>query len=56
MSLLNPNINDIVATTIELRSKDVADSVTANNAILRSMSERGNIELASGGQAPQPPV
>lgn len=49
MSLLNPNINDIVATTIELRSKDVADSVTANNAILRSMSERGNIELASGG-------
>ena len=27
MSLLNANINDIVATTIELRSKDVADSV-----------------------------
>ena len=49
MSLLNANINDIVATTIELRSKDVADSVTANNALLRSMNERGNIELASGG-------
>lgn len=49
MALLNANINDIVATTIELRSKDVADSVTANNAILRSMSERGNIETASGG-------
>ncbi len=49
MSLLNSAINDIVATTIELRSKDIADNVTAHNAAFRAMSKSGNIETASGG-------
>ena len=49
MSLLNSAINDVVATTIELRSKDIADNVTAHNAAFRAMSKKGNIETASGG-------
>jgi hypothetical protein len=49
MALLNPNINDIVATTIELRSKDIADNVTAQNAVFAQMQKKGNIETASGG-------
>ena len=49
MSLLNANINDIVATTIELRSKDIADNVTAQNAVFTQMQKKGNVETASGG-------
>lgn len=49
MPLLNNAINDVVATTIELRSKDIADNVTAHNAVFRSMQKKGNIETASGG-------
>ena len=41
MALLNANINDIVATTIELRSKDIADNVTAQNAVFTQMQKKG---------------
>jgi hypothetical protein len=43
------NISDILATTIENRSKKVADNVTDNNAILKRLSEKGNIKTFSGG-------
>ena len=45
-----PNVIDIVATTIENRSRKVADNVTKNNAILRRLSERGNARPFSGGR------
>lgn len=32
-----PNVTDIVATTIEKRSRKVADNVTKNNALLLSL-------------------
>jgi hypothetical protein len=44
-----PNISDILATTIENRSKKVADNVTNNNAILKRMSSKGRIKTFSGG-------
>ena len=44
-----PNISDILATTIENRSKKVADNVTNNNAILKKLSMRGNMKTFSGG-------
>lgn len=44
-----PNISDILATTIENRSKKVADNVTNNNAILKKMSMKGNMKSFSGG-------
>lgn len=44
------NISDIVATTIESRTKTIADNVTKNNAILSKMSMAGKIKTFSGGQ------
>jgi hypothetical protein len=44
-----PNVTDIVATTIESRSRKLADNVTKNNALLARLSERGNVRTVSGG-------
>jgi hypothetical protein len=44
-----PNVTDIVATTIESRSKKIADNVAKNNALLSRLNERGNIRTVSGG-------
>lgn len=44
-----PNISDILATTIESRTKQIADNVTDNNAILKKMSMKGMIKTFSGG-------
>lgn len=44
-----PNVSDIVATTIENRSADIADNVTKNNALLAWMKESGNVRPISGG-------
>lgn len=44
-----PNVSDIVATTIEKRSKKIQDNVTKNNAFLTWVKNRGNIREISGG-------
>lgn len=44
-----PNVSDIVATTIESRTRKIADNVTKNNAILAKLSMRGKIKTFSGG-------
>lgn len=44
-----PNVTDIVATTIESRSRRLADNVTKNNALLSRLNQRGNIRTVSGG-------
>lgn len=44
-----PNVTDIVATTIESRSRKLADNVTKNNALLSRLNQRGNIRTVSGG-------
>lgn len=44
-----PNITDIVATTIEKRSKTLADNVTKNNALLAWLKASGNVKTVSGG-------
>lgn len=44
-----PNVSDIVATTIENRSRKLADNVTKNNALLSRLNSRGNIRTVSGG-------
>lgn len=42
MASPNPSIDDIVATTIENRSKKAADNVTRNNALLNELDKKGN--------------
>ena len=49
MAFANANISDIVATTIESRTKKIADNVTSNNACLARLKSRGNIKTFSGG-------
>lgn len=44
-----PNVSDILATTIESRTKNIADNVTDNNALLKNMSKRGKMKTFSGG-------
>src|SRR4051812_28613210 len=44
-----PNVTDIVATTIENRSKKLADLVTKNNALLARLQDRGNVRTIDGG-------
>lgn len=43
------NVSDIVATTIQQRSKKLADNVTRNNALLAKLNTRGNVKTFSGG-------
>ena len=44
-----PNLTDIVATTIQNRSKNIADNVTKNNAVAAYLNKRGNRKPFSGG-------
>ena len=44
-----PNVTDIVTTTIENRSRKIADNVTNNNAGLKYIKESGNVKPISGG-------
>jgi hypothetical protein len=43
------NVSDIIATTIESRTKAIADNVTKNNALLSRLEQRGKIKTVSGG-------
>jgi hypothetical protein len=45
----NVNYSDILATTIESRSRKIADNVTANNALLKKLEMKGKIKPFSGG-------
>lgn len=44
-----PNVSDIVATTIEKRSKKIQDNVTKNNGLLAYIKDKGNVREISGG-------
>lgn len=49
MAFANANISDIIATTIESRTRKIADNVTNNNALLKKLSLKGKIKPFSGG-------
>lgn len=49
MAYANSSYSDILATTIESRSRELADNVTNNNALLAKLRERGNVRTVSGG-------
>ncbi len=44
-----PNVSDIVATTIQSRTRKIADNVTKNNALYMKLDQRGNRKPFSGG-------
>lgn len=49
MAFANTSYTDIITTTIESRSRKIADNVTKNNALLARLNQRGNIKTISGG-------
>ena len=49
MAFANSAISDVIATTIESRTKNAQDNLTNNNALLMRLSERGNVKTISGG-------
>jgi hypothetical protein len=49
MAFANPDVSDILATTIESRTRKIADNVTNNNALLMKLSKKGRIKTFSGG-------
>jgi len=49
MAFANSAISDIIATTIQSRSGELADNVLNNNALLSRLRERGNVRPFSGG-------
>jgi len=49
MAFANSSISDILATTIESRTKKIADNVTNNNALLDRLKKNGRIKTFSGG-------
>ena len=49
MAFANPSVTDIIATTIQSRTRKIADNVTTNNALLSYLAKRGNLKTFSGG-------
>ena len=49
MAFANSAVSDIIATTIQSRSRTLADNVTNNNALLRRLKSKGNVRPVSGG-------
>ena len=49
MAFANSSVTDIIATTIQSRTKQIADNVTKNNALLARLNERGNVKPFGGG-------
>ena len=49
MAFANSAITDIIATTIQCRSGELADNVTENNPILQRLKQRGNVRPFPGG-------
>lgn len=50
MAFPNSNIGDVVATTLENRSKKAADNVTRNNALLNRLDKKGTARPFDGGR------
>ena len=49
MAFANSSITDIIATTIQNRSGELADNVENNNALLRRLKSKGNSRPFGGG-------
>lgn len=48
--MATPNVSEIMTTTLESRTKKLADNVSQNNAILNRLNKRGKVKPFSGGR------
>lgn len=49
--MASPNLSEIVTTTLQARSKKLADNVVRNNGLLERLSSRGKARPFSGGRS-----
>ena len=49
MAFANSAVSDIIATTIQSRSGELADDFTNNNALIRRLKRKGNVRPVTGG-------
>lgn len=49
MAFANSAVTDIIATTIQSRTRALADNFSNNNALVQRLNERGNVKPFSGG-------
>lgn len=49
MAFANTSVTDIIATTIQSRTREIADNVTKNNVLLAKLEQRGNVKPFGGG-------
>ena len=49
MAFANSAVTDLIATTIQSRSGELADNCTNNNALLKRLKSKGNVRTFSGG-------
>ena len=49
MAFANTSVSDLIATTIQARSGELADNFTNNNALLRRLKSKGNVRPVYGG-------
>lgn len=49
MAFANSAVTDIIATTIQSRTRALADNFTNNNALVQRLDQRGNVKPFSGG-------
>jgi hypothetical protein len=48
--MADPNLSEIVSTTLRHRNKEFADNVSNGNALLKRLSQKGKIKLVDGGR------
>lgn len=46
----SPNFSEITTTTLKNRSGKLADNFTNNNALIKRLETKGNLEMVSGGE------
>ena len=49
--MASPNWSEIATTTLASRSRELADNVTRNNALLNALRENGRVKTWSGGRS-----
>ena len=47
--MANPNISELITSTIQSRTGEAADNVTKNNALLKRLKDKGRVKPVSGG-------
>src|SRR5215472_2793161 len=49
--MASPNFSELATTTLESRTRTLADNVTRNNALLARLRENGNVKRFTGGRS-----